>query len=71
MSLFLKAKISSLKYIYVILVTYLQDEFFPDTTSPYAVIVPGGMIDRTKMEMFIEDYLSNDTAKPEHREKWA
>jgi hypothetical protein len=50
-----------------------QDEVFPanPTTPPYAMIVPGGIVDRTKMKIFVKDYLNNATLNAEYQEKLA
>jgi hypothetical protein len=44
-----------------------QEKVFPDPTSPYVVMIPGGIIDNNSMEIFLDGYLAK--AKPEQREK--
>jgi hypothetical protein len=45
-----------------------QEKIFPDPTSPYAVMIPGGVLDRTRMESFFDTFCAQ--AKPEQREKY-
>jgi hypothetical protein len=51
------------KYIVV------QDKYFPDSESPYGVIIPGGVLDRNRMDIILKDVCCAK-AKPEYREKY-